>query len=55
MPNKPRRTLTPYERRLASRYIAEEIEALKHGSAHVKTRRQAIAVGLNRARRKHAA
>jgi hypothetical protein len=52
---KERRKLTPDERRLASQYIAEEVEAMKQGSPRVKSVKQAIAIGLNRARRKGSA
>ena len=50
--SKTRQPLTLSQRRRATKYIAEEVEAMKHGSRHVKTVQQAIAIGLNKARRK---
>ena len=48
---KQRQPLTLSQRRRATRYIAEEVEAMRQGSRHVKTLQQAIAIGLNKARR----
>jgi hypothetical protein len=36
----------------AGEYVREEMHSLKRGSSHVKSRKQAIAVGLSRARKK---
>lgn len=41
----------PRRRRGAGRYVAAEMRALRGGSRHVRSRRQAIAVGLAEARR----
>jgi Family of unknown function (DUF6496) len=35
----------------AGRYVEQEMKAMKHGSEHVTSRKQAIAVGLSEARR----
>jgi hypothetical protein len=35
----------------AGEFVKAEMDALKRGSAHVKSRKQAVAVGLSEARR----
>lgn len=35
----------------AGKYVKQEMHAMKKGSKHVKSRKQAIAVGLSEARR----
>jgi Family of unknown function (DUF6496) len=35
----------------AGEFVKDEMDALKRGSAHIKSRKQAIAVGLSEARR----
>ncbi len=35
----------------AGKYVEKEMKAMKHGSKRVKSRKQAIAVGLSEARR----
>jgi Family of unknown function (DUF6496) len=49
--NGPRRRTGTKSRALAGRYIKDEMRAMKHGSKHVKSRKQAIAVGFSEARR----
>lgn len=43
--------LTRKQKKCATKYIKQEMISFKHGSRRVKSREQAVAIGLSRARK----